>query len=252
MLLDHKNTEKVNKMDRYRRITLIIIALLIFIIIGGLSMAEEKNAPPLLNQSRIFPVEQSVDQGPPNPPLTPEGGAPPAPAGAPVPSPGVAPPPPPPRPAPMPQAGTTEGFLDNAIRAVDAARRARSLFVPGKVWSIRAPGGEVILKAAIMYQGMAVGVLEFSPLDGRLLPRGYKPRVYNLASMPIEQIRQQLPVIFSRLKALEGAEFREPEASWIIPLAFDGMIVAHIKVYYDGAHIVPDFPANQEMQAYGR
>jgi len=53
------------------------------------------------------------------------------------------------------------------------------------------------------------------------------------------------------LKVLNGAEYRDPERSWLVPLSYNSRIVAHMKVYYDGVHIVPDYPANQEMRVHG-
>ena len=116
---------------------------------------------------------------------------------------------------------------------------------------MKAPAGEVVVKAAILYQGVAVGALEFDPVNGVLLPRGYHPRVYN-AAISVERIKGELPGIIARLQVLSGAEYREPEACWAVPLAVDGKIVAHVKVYYDGIHIVPNYPVDQEMRAYGR
>jgi len=49
-----------------------------------------------------------------------------------------------------------------------------------------------------------------------------------------------------------GAEYRQPEYSWAIPLAYNGKIVAHVRVYHDAIHVVPDYPATQEMQTYGQ
>ncbi len=108
-----------------------------------------------------------------------------------------------------------------------------------------------MIKAAILYQGVAVGALEFSPIDGTVLPKGYKVKTY-LPEVSIEQIKKELPIVISKLQVLNGAEYREPEACWIIPLGIDGKIVAHLKVYYDGVHIIPDYPIDQEMRAYGQ
>jgi hypothetical protein len=44
----------------------------------------------------------------------------------------------------------------------------------------------------------------------------------------------------------------EPEACWSFPVAMDNQIVAHIKIYYDGIHVVQDYSANQEMIFYGK
>ncbi len=116
---------------------------------------------------------------------------------------------------------------------------------------MRGPRGETEVKAAITYDGVAVAVLRFNPADGKILPEGMPPTFYG-TNFQIENIRSQLPAIIEKLEVLNGAEYREPENAWAVPLAYNGMIVAHLKVYTDGIHIVPDYPANQEMQTYGR
>ena len=151
----------------------------------------------------------------------------------------------------MPPAALPPDFLQKAFQAVEAAKAARTLFTPGPVWIMKAPAGEVVVKAAILYQGVAVGALEFSPVDGVLLPKGYKLRVYNV-SVSVEQVKRELPGIIAKLQVLTGAEYREPEACWVVPLAVEGKIVAHLKVYYDGVRVIPDYPVDQEMRAYGR
>ncbi len=202
-------------------------------LLGGAVMATAQQAPPILGQGeRVAQAAPSVQQPPPPP--GPPGTAPPPPGGPPVP------------PATLPP-----DFLKKAPQAVETAKAARTLFTPGPVWIMKAPAGEVVVKAAILYRGVAVGALEFSPVDGALLPKGYRIRVYN-ATVSIEQIKRDLPGIMTRLLVLNGAEYREPEACWVVPLAVDGNIVAHVKVYYDGVHIVPDYPVDQEMRAYGR
>ncbi len=258
-----------------KKISVLLTLTVLLLFIGGIAMTQASNntAPPLLTEQNLAtpttpsPTAPAPPPGAPNaapapapvpppgnaPPPSPPNGAPVPPPGAPVPPQGPAPPPGPPGPAPAPQAPNIPlAFLQNASKAVSTAKAARPYFVAGKVWAIRAPGGEVILKAAIVYKGMAIGVLEFNPVDGTLLPKGYHPRIYTQDVPGFNIVKKSLPGIVSKIEVLDGAEFREPEASWVIPLAVDGMIVAHVKVYYDGIHVVPDFPANQEMEAYGK
>ena len=108
----------------------------------------------------------------------------------------------------------------------------------------------MVAKAALVYQGVAVGTLEFDPASGEILPCGYQPRTFR-AAISTNAIKQELPSIIANLKVLNGAEYRDPERSWLVPLSYNSRIVAHMKVYYDGVHIVPDYHANQEMRVYG-
>ncbi len=200
----------------------------ISILVGGFAMNTQAQSPPLLRQP---PSDLSNLQAPPPPPGP---GAPPPP--------GAAPPPPPP-----PAATFPPGFLQNALKAVQAATSAKALLVPGKVWVSRAPGGELIIKAALMYKNVPVGALEFDPSTGEVLPRGYHPWIFE-QKVSLDQIRAKLRELIPKLSALNGAEFHKPEACWVIPLAIDGKIVSKIKVFYDGIHIVPDYPLQSELQ----
>ena len=229
----------------------LFIIVAITLLAGGPMWVSAQQAPPA-------PVSGQMNIAPPplyNPPgLT---AAPPAsmPPGAPVAAPGApAQPegPPPPVPA-VPATGVTGAQLPPgvALKAVTTARDAKKYLAPGKVWIDRGPAGEMTVKAAIVYQGVAVGALEFDPVSGAVLPRGYHSRVFSVA-MPTDTIKQRLPNIVANLRILGAAEYRDPEHSWVIPLAYNAEVVAHIKVYQGGIHIVPNYPVTQEMQAYGR
>ncbi len=218
------------------------VLALVMIFLGGVAMAESQKSPPLLGGQGDRVVQTAPGSQQPPPPSTP---APPSPPGPP----GTAPPPP--GGPPVPPATLPPDFLQKAPQVVETAKSARTLFTPGPVWIMKSPAGEVVVKAAILYQGVAVGALEFSPVDGVLLPRGYHPRVFT-PSISVDRIKGELPGIVVRLQVLDGAEYREPEACWVVPLAVDGKIVAHVKVYYDGVHIIPDYPVDQEMRVYGK
>ncbi len=229
----------------------------ISILVGGFAMNTQAQSPPLLRQP---PSDLSNLQAPPPPPgpgappppgaappPPPGPGAPPPPGAAPPPPPGPGAPPPPGAAPPPPAATFPPGFLQNALKAVQAATSAKALLVPGKVWVSRAPGGELIIKAALMYKNVPVGALEFDPSTGEVLPKGYHPWIFE-QKVSLDQIRAKLRELIPKLSALNGAEFHKPEACWVIPLAIDGKIVSKIKVFYDGIHIVPDYPLQSELQ----
>jgi hypothetical protein len=159
-------------------------------------------------------------------------------------------PPPPPQPG-RPLTGIQQDIINNALLAVATAEKAKAYLLAGEVWSMTAPRGEVEVKAAIVYEGTAVAVLHFNPSDNSLLPVGVRPAAIGVPTQ-IENIKRNLPAIVSGLEILNGAEYREPENAWIVPLAYKNMIVAHLKIHADGIHIVPDYPANQEIRAYNR
>jgi hypothetical protein len=90
-----------------------------------------------------------------------------------------------------------------------------------------------------MLDDSAVIVLHFSPEDGSILPKGLralsegKPDSISLVEGRLKDIPQQITV-------LDGAEFREPESCWAVPVAHQGRIVGHMKVSSDGKYILPD------------
>ncbi len=201
------------------------------------SMAQQNTPPPLLMQQA--PAPPSV------PGVSPGLPAPGSPPGSPT-------PPPPPGPGiGVVQTIPTQTLLNNLSTAVTTGERIGNLLTPGKVWTMQGPAGEIEIKAGVLYQGSVVAVLHFNPLDGSVLPLGIHPRIYQ-NSIQIQAVKARLTAIISELKILPAAEFREPEASWSFPVALGNTIVAHLKVYYDGIHIVPDYPANQEMMFYGQ
>ena len=203
--------------------------LILMILIGGLHMANAQEKPPLLNKPPTTFPNQAI----------------------PSPRNQTVPPPPPSQVAPQPQIVNPFNQLNNAVLAVNTAKKVKAYLTAGKIWTKIGRRGETEIKAAILYEGVVVAVLHFNPIDGSVLPLGLHP-IANRMVISIENIREKLPAIIHALEVLNGAEYREPESVWVIPLAYKSMIVAHLKIYIDGIHIVPDYPANQEMQLYGK
>ncbi len=153
------------------------------------------------------------------------------------------------------QATSVQKLLNNLPATVATVQKISGQFIAGKVWISRGPAGETEVKAGILYQGNVVAVLRFHPVTGRILPVGIHAHIYYNTSQVhevIKGIKARLTSIIHKLKILPAAEFREPEASWIFPIVLGHIIVSHLKVYYDGIHIVPDYPANQEMNYYAK
>ena len=211
-----------------KRNKVVVTVLLVLIITGGIAMTKPQEKPPLLNS------QTSTVYGQPMPMRQP------------------VPPPPPGQAAPPPQIGSLSKIqLSNASLAVATAKKAKSYLTAGKVWAVIGPRGETDIKAAILYDGTAVAVLHFNPEDGSILLLGVHP-IVGMTTDQIENIKKEVPAIVEGLEVLDGAEYREPENAWVVPLAYKNMIIAHLKIYVDGIHIIPDYPANQEMQLYGR
>ena len=140
--------------------------------------------------------------------------------------------------------------MDNINRMIEAAKSIKSHLKPGKIWEKRIPpAGELVIVGALLFDDTAISSVEFNPADGYILPRGYHPHVFSL-SISYEEINGYFDKIVSELEVGRGAEYREPESSWEFPLIYRGIVVAHIKLYYDGKYVLPDYVINQEMQMY--
>lgn len=135
---------------------------------------------------------------------------------------------------------------DNAEKAFRTAGDAIAQLTAGIVWTHTSPRGEPEIKGALLYEGKPAVVLHFSTEDGSILPRGLHSYSQPGAEL-IAQVKDNLPGFPSKLTVLEGAEFREPEYCWALPVAFKGRIVGHIKVSAQGDGIVPDKKAQEEM-----
>ncbi|CAN5461134.1 hypothetical protein BH11CYA1_BH11CYA1_00650 [soil metagenome] len=136
---------------------------------------------------------------------------------------------------------------ENATLAAQTARAVLSTVQAGKVWNHTAPKGEREIKGSLDFQGQPLLMLRFSPADGSLLPKG----LHGLNQSTPETmaiVQAKLPQIASQLVVLDGAEFREPECCWAIPVAHLGRIVAHLKVSADGTEAILDHKAAEELR----
>ena len=70
--------------------------------------------------------------------------------------------------------------------------------------------------------------------------------------MQNDRVKREFSSVVGTLRVLNGAEYREREAVWAIPIACRGAIVAHLKVSRDGTRVMPNYPEEQEMRAYGQ
>ena len=136
---------------------------------------------------------------------------------------------------------------ENAMLAAQTARENLAKVTAGKVWKHTAPRGEREIKGSFELNDQLLFMLRFSPADGSLLPVGLHGLNQGTAeTMAI--VQERLKQLCSELVVLDGAEFREPECCWAIPIAHQGRIVAHIKVSADGASVIPDYKAADELR----
>ncbi len=222
------------------------LILIMAIMISSLGIAQNTTGqhnenPPLLMQQYTAPLAPPQGSGR----LAPQ----PEPAGVP------GPPSPPAGPTGIPIVQTipTQTLLNNLSLAVSTVEKLNNLHLlsPSKVWIMRAPAGEIAIKGGVVYQGVVVAVVHFNPIDGSILPLGINPHAYQ-SNVQIQSIKTNLASVIDNLQILPAAEFIEPEACWVFPVAMGNTIVANIKIYCDGIHVVQDYMANQEMTFYGQ
>ena len=128
---------------------------------------------------------------------------------------------------------------ENATTAISTCRSSLVHFTAGRVWRHIHPHGELEIKGTLKLGECEVLMLRFNPEDGSILPKGLHALTEGRKDV-IPQIELRLIDICSDLSVLDGAEFREPESCWAIPVAFKGRIVAHLKVSADGSRILPE------------
>jgi len=149
---------------------------------------------------------------------------------------------------PLIRRGEVGGFAlkpEEAVIAIETAKAALSLAEPGPIITHRGPRGEVHYDIPIMYQGFALDRIHYDPWAKAPLPRGMphpKPQ-----RGEVEVDKDTITAIFSELRILDAAEFREPERAWAIPVAWKSFLVAYIKVDIGGREIVPDYPLTEEV-----
>ena len=199
--------------------------------------SQQNNKVPLL-------MQQQVQAPPPPAALPPQPGMVPGQPGSPPPGPG-------PQGVQIVQTIPVTTLLSHLSQAVQTVQKLNKLFTAGKVWMMRGPAGDVQLKAGVLYHGVAVAVLQFNPSNGRVLPLGVNPQVYQ-NNISLQTVKTNLSRILPQLKILPVAEFMAPETCWSFPVVLGNTVVAHVKIYYDGVHVVQDYAANQEMLFYGQ
>jgi len=219
-----------------------MIGIFGLVLLLGAGMVMALTPPPALTPVGPVPPPPGTKPGPSRPVL--QTTLPPQPSRMVVPQLGEAPPLP-------PSPGTEIPEEKEAERAVAAARQVVRLLTPGPVWTRRGPAGEAALMRALLYQGKCVVVVSLDPATGRPLPMGCRP-LHLADAARGDGVGRFLPPSMEALQALNGAEFLDRENGWAVPLAYHGEIVAHLRIARDGNRVMPDYPAEQEMRAFGK
>ncbi|MCD6245097.1 MAG: hypothetical protein J7J65_07710 [Candidatus Korarchaeota archaeon] len=145
--------------------------------------------------------------------------------------------------------GSTPIDKEIALRAIDTVKEAVPFLSPGPALIARGPGGELHVDVPLMYQSYALDRIHFDPVAMEPSPKGRPVRAFK-ESISREEVANVMDSIIRELKVLEGAEYREPERAWIVPLAWGPYIVAHVRVSSEGNEIIPDYGLTEEVRRY--
>jgi hypothetical protein len=224
---------KIRKEFIMKKMILVSIILSAFLIVGLTAnvMAQQNNGVPVLmqqNPTQVLAVPLPPGQAVPIPP----------------PPPGI-------QGIQVTQTIPVTTLMANLPQALQTIRKLNKLLTAGKVWLTRGPGGELDVKAGLLYQGVAVAVIRFNPLDGNVLPLGLNQQVYQ-SSLSMQTVKAKFSSLLPQLKILPVAEFIGPETCWSFPVVLGNTVVTHVKIYYNGMYVLPDYPTNQEMMFYGQ
>lgn len=136
-----------------------------------------------------------------------------------------------------------------------------------------APRGEPHIQATILFQNKQVARLEFDPVTGDLLPRGFRPMPQppstadgpnprtsvepppdsrNVPAPILDEVKARLPGILRELTTDQGAEVMGRESAWKVPLIFQNRVVGELRVSGDGRTVIQDFGATRDSATFDR
>ncbi len=133
-------------------------------------------------------------------------------------------------------------------KAIETAKAALQFLTAGVPIIRRGPAGEVHVDVPVMYMDFAVDRIHYDPESKMPSPKGRPVRVYGDAHP--EEVRKTVGDILKEVYAIEAAEFREPEKTWIIPVAWNKLIIMHIRVSHNGEELVPDYRLTEEVRRH--
>ncbi len=133
-------------------------------------------------------------------------------------------------------------------KAIDTAKAALQFFTAGVPIIRRGPRGEVHVDVPVMYMDFAIDRIHYDPQFKTPSPKGRPVRAHG--EVDPKEIREIIGDILKEVYAVEAVEFREPENAWIIPVAWNKLIIIHVKVSYDGEELIPDYGLTEEVRRH--
>ena len=131
---------------------------------------------------------------------------------------------------------------EGAEKAVGLVRQALPFFRAGE--PIVHPDH---VDVPVLYLDFAIDRVHYDPRTGNPSPKGTPPHTEPCA----EGAREKIDEILKEARVLEGAEFREPEDCWVVPVAWKSFIILHVRVSADGSELIPDYHLTEEVRRHG-
>lgn len=133
-------------------------------------------------------------------------------------------------------------------RAISTAKNALQLFTVGVPLIKRGPKGDVHVDVPVMYMNFAIDKIHYDPQSEIPSPKGRPVEAH--AEVDPQKIRERIDNILKEAYIIEAAEFRDPEDAWVIPVAWNKIIIVHVKVSENGKELVPDYVLTDEVKKY--
>lgn len=130
---------------------------------------------------------------------------------------------------------------EDAAKAIELVKQALRFFRAGE--PIVHPDH---VDVPVLYLNFAIDRVHYDPRTGFPSPKGAPPHGEPIA----EGARERIDEILKESTVLDGAEFREPEDCWVVPVAWRGFIILHVRVSVEGKELIPDYPLTEEVRRY--
>ena len=131
---------------------------------------------------------------------------------------------------------------EDAQRAIELVKEALPFFRAGE--PIVHPDH---VDVPVLYLDFAIDRVHYDPRTGNPSPKGAPPHT----EPSPEGARESVENALKEARVLDGAEFREPEDCWVVPVAWRGFIIFHVRVSRDGKELIPDYHLTKEVRRHG-
>ncbi|MCE4610060.1 MAG: hypothetical protein F7C36_06780 [Desulfurococcales archaeon] len=127
-------------------------------------------------------------------------------------------------------------YWEHAARAITLAEQVLPSL---KAFQIaRRPKEHGPIDVIVVYSGLAVDVVHYDPYTKTPSPKG-RPVEY-LGEIDPREALSHINMALREAYILRGAEYRKPEDAWIVPVAWNNMIILHLKISGDGGRLIAD------------